>query len=140
MTALLQHSEHLKTLANKRVLVVDDEADIRDLLRVILESCDVHVLEAASAAEAMTVVHAEPLDMIISDIGMPGQDGYALIADVRKLPAYARVPAIALTAFARSHDRRRALAAGFDLHMTKPIRMTELLLALVTLLNRTQPV
>lgn len=126
---------HPTVLAGLTVLVVDDEQDARDLLRVVLESCDVNVLEASSAEQAFTTIQGERIDLIVSDIGMPGEDGYSLIRKVRDLPLKdkARIPAIALTAFAGNEDRSRALLEGFNVHMAKPVEPAELLLALADL-------
>jgi CheY-like chemotaxis protein len=112
-----------------KVLVVDDEADARALVKRLLEDCKAVVTVAASVAEALERILAEPPDVLVSDIGMPGEDGYALIKSVRALGT-ARggdIPAIALTAYARSEDRIRAVAAGFQLHVTKPVEPVELI-------------
>ena len=122
-------------LAGLSILVVDDEEDARDLLRIVLESCEVRVCDAASADEALATLQRERVDLMVSDIGMPGEDGYSLIRKVRALPLgeKARIPAIALTAFARNEDRTRALLEGFNVHMAKPVEPAELLLALADL-------
>ena len=127
--------ERPAALAGLSVLVVDDEEDARDLLRIVLESCDVEVHEAKNAREAMAKVERERVDLIVSDIGMPEEDGYSLIRNVRALPVKekASIPAIALTAFARNEDRTRALLEGFNVHMAKPVEPAELLLALADL-------
>jgi signal transduction histidine kinase/ActR/RegA family two-component response regulator len=118
-----------------RVLVVDDEADARDLVAYVFESCGMQVRAAASAAEARTELQTFTPHVIVSDIGMPAEDGYALIRSIRALPADDKkgVPAIALTAFARSEDRTRALLAGFNVHMTKPVEPTALVQAVLDL-------
>ena len=102
-------------LAGLKVLVVDDQPDARDLIMRVLEDCSARVLTAASAEEAVPLVESSRPDVLITDIGMPDADGYELLRRVRALgPAHGgRVPAIALTAFARSEDRTRALRAGF---------------------------
>ena len=122
-------------LAGLNILIVDDEEDARDLLRIVLEACDVRVYEAANASEALAAVQSEHIDLIVSDIGMPGEDGYSLIRSVRALPLEekAGIPAIALTAFARNEDRTRALLEGFNVHIAKPVEPAELLLALADL-------
>lgn len=112
-----------------RVLVVDDEADASDLLRSVLERCGAEVTTAATAAEAIESFAAHTPEILISDIGMPGEDGYDLIKSVRALEAKRgsdRTPAIALTAYARVEDRVRALQAGFQVHVAKPIEPAEL--------------
>ncbi|HEY9282801.1 MAG TPA: PAS domain S-box protein [Pyrinomonadaceae bacterium] len=121
-----------------RVLVVDDEPDTRELLRVGLEQCGAEVTTAASAGEALVAMTAEPPDVLISDIGMPGEDGYELIRHVRELPAEAggRVPAIALTAYARVEDRMRALRAGYQMHVPKPVELEELVAVAASLTRR----
>lgn len=110
------------------ILVVDDEPDARQLIDHILSEAGATVHTAPSAAIALEYLRSQPLDLLISDIGMPEEDGYALIRRVRQLaPApCARIPAIALTAFARATDRQHALKDGFDLHLTKPVPPSEL--------------
>jgi len=118
-----------------RVLVVEDEPDTRNLLVMLLELCHAQVVSAASAAEARELVARGAPDLIISDIGMPGGDGYALIRDVRAMPddRGGRVPAVALTAYARAEDRARALRAGFDEHLPKPVEPRELVRVIASL-------
>ncbi|MGH8140880.1 MAG: ATP-binding protein [Steroidobacteraceae bacterium] len=125
-------------LAGLRILVVDDEADARCLARRVLEECGADVLTAGSAAEALAAVdHNGLLSMIVSDIGMPEQDGYDLIKQMRSLPGAAgRVPAIALTALARSEDRSRALLAGYQRHVSKPVDPAELVAVIANLAGR----
>jgi len=126
-------------LEQLRILVVDDEADTRALLCAILESCGSQVMTAASAAEAMQMLEQGPPDVLVSDIGMPGEDGYSLIGKVRAWEAQhgGRVPAIALTAYARVEDRVRALMAGFQVHVPKPIEPAELIAVVASLAGRT---
>jgi PAS domain S-box-containing protein len=111
------------------VLVVDDEADARGLIQHILKKCNATVTTAASAAEGIAAVKQHHPDMILSDIGMPVEDGYEFLAKLRQLSDAegGDTPAVALTAFARSEDRRRALMAGFQMHLPKPIEAAELL-------------
>jgi PAS domain S-box-containing protein len=111
-----------------RILVVDDEPDARETLQQILEHCNGEVRTVGSAAEALKSLEAWRPDVLLSDIGMPGEDGYELIRRVRELPAEqgGRTPAAALTAFARGEDRRRALRAGFQMHVAKPVDIQEL--------------
>jgi CheY-like chemotaxis protein len=103
-----------------------------------LESCDAEVHDAGSAREALTTLESNRVDVIVSDIGMPGQDGYSLIREVRALQAAdkATVPALALTAFTRKEDRTRALHEGFDEHMAKPVEPANLLVSLSELVKR----
>jgi signal transduction histidine kinase/ActR/RegA family two-component response regulator len=133
-----------EVLAGTTILIVDDEPDARDLLRIVLESCGVTVLDAPSVKDAMLTLDSQRIDLIVSDIGMPEEDGYSLIRRVRALAdkGKATTPAIALTAFARNEDRTRALLEGFNMHMTKPVEPAELLLALADLTGsagRAQP-
>lgn len=111
-----------------RVLVVDDDEDMRMLLSTVLEQCGAKVTRAGSATEAMTAIQHSAPDVLISDVGMPGEDGYELITKVRKLPPGrgGDVPAAALTAYARVEDRKRALDAGFMTHVPKPVEPDEL--------------
>ncbi|MDT5262715.1 MAG: hypothetical protein QOC61_1719, partial [Acidobacteriota bacterium] len=104
-------------LEGLKVLVVDDEVDTREVFRVGISRCGAEVLTAASAQEALEAIERERPDLLISDIGMPGEDGYELIKKVRALPAGrgGKIPAIALTAYARTEDRLRALRAGYQM-------------------------
>jgi CheY-like chemotaxis protein/anti-sigma regulatory factor (Ser/Thr protein kinase) len=125
-------------IAGLRILVVDDEEDARDLLRTMLEHCNASVRTAASSQEALAKLRAEPPDVLITDIGMPNEDGYALIEQVRALRAEhgGRTPAVALTAYARSEDRTRALLKGFNHHVAKPVDPDELLAVIANLVGR----
>jgi CheY-like chemotaxis protein len=111
-----------------RILVVDDEADTRELLRQGLEYCGAKIRTVGSAEEAIDAIMSSVPDILISDIGMPGTDGYDLIRQVRALPIErgAKVAAIALTAYTRIEDRLQALRAGYDMHVPKPVELTEL--------------
>jgi signal transduction histidine kinase/ActR/RegA family two-component response regulator len=115
-------------LEGLRVVVVDDEADSLALLEVTLEQCGAKVKTARSASEGLECVQSFRPDVLISDIGMPGEDGYALIRKVRQLSdgTGGRTPAVALTAYARAEDRTRALLAGFQSHVAKPVDTAEL--------------
>ncbi|MFO0737819.1 MAG: response regulator [Labilithrix sp.] len=121
-----------------RVLVLDDEADARELLRALLEGCKVEVTTAASVAEAMKVVDLGTIDVVLSDIAMPEEDGLSFIRRVRALPREqgGRVPAVALTAYARLEDRTRALRSGFNAHVAKPVDLNELLAVLTSLMAK----
>ncbi len=116
-------------LHNMRILIVDDDDDTRELLGDALHDAGAHVIRAASAAEAFNRLQAQPPHLIISDIGMPNEDGYSLIRRVRALPPErgGDVPAIALTAYARPEDVRAAKEAGFQVHVVKPVRPDQLL-------------
>jgi PAS domain S-box-containing protein len=124
------------TLKGADILVVDDDRDTREILRTVLEQTGATVRTAASAAEAYAAVQASTPTVLVSDIGMPGEDGYSLIRKVRALPACSRTPAIALTAFSRTEDRHRALLAGFQMHLSKPVEATELVVLVSSLLRR----
>ncbi|HSK72129.1 MAG TPA: PAS domain S-box protein, partial [Pyrinomonadaceae bacterium] len=115
-------------LEGLRILIVDDEKDARLLLTTIIEDCGAETKSAESAAEALEILKEFNPDILISDIGMPGEDGYSLIRKVRALEANGkRIPAIALTAYAREEDRMRALLAGFQVHVAKPVNPVELI-------------
>jgi PAS domain S-box-containing protein len=118
-------------LSGTKVLVVDDEQDARELVRRILEEFDADVVIAASAPEALEVLGRERPEVLVCDIGMPGMDGYAMIREIRAgiVPGMETVPAVALTAFARGEDRRRALEAGFQAHVAKPVEAPTLVSA-----------
>jgi CheY-like chemotaxis protein len=120
------------------VLVVDDDADGRELVAVTLENYGAHVLSAASAGEAFDLLRTERVDMLLADIAMPDEDGYQLIRRIRasQLPGHASIPAVALTSFARQEDRQQALQAGFQLHLTKPIDAWALVRAVVSLAQK----
>ena len=130
------------SLDGLRVLVVDDEQDARDLLRAVLENCGSEVMTAGSAAEALDAIEALRPDVLISDLGMPGEDGYSLIARVRALPAErgGRTPAAALTAYTRVEDRLRVLRSGFQIHLPKPIEPVELVTVVASLAGRTSKI
>jgi CheY-like chemotaxis protein len=115
-------------LAGLRLLVVDDEPDTCEMVKLVLEQCGAEVHAAASASQALSAMDAWRPHILLSDIGMPGQDGYELIKQIRARPAEdgGDVPAIALTAFARIEDRVKALAAGYHMHVPKPVEPDEL--------------
>jgi PAS domain S-box-containing protein len=116
-------------LTGLSILVVEDERDSRDLVEMVLSSGGAEVKTTASAKEAIESLLNEKFDLLISDIGMPEEDGFSLIAKVRKLPAEqnGNIPAIALTAYARSEDRIKALRSGFQMHISKPVEHSELI-------------
>jgi len=129
---------HASELAGLRVLVVDDQPDARDLIARVLGDCAAVVMTAASAEEAVALVEAERPDVLVSDIGMPDTDGYELLRRVRALGPErgGKVPAIALTAFARSEDRTRTLRAGFLVHVSKPVDASELIATIASVARR----
>jgi CheY-like chemotaxis protein len=126
-------------LEGLRILLVDDEADARDLVALMLEQQGAEVEATSSAREALAVLtKGQQPDVIVSDIGMPDEDGYALIRQVRALPrAQGRpIPAVALTAYGRASDRIAALSAGFQMHVPKPVEPTELIMVIAGLTGR----
>ena len=128
-------------LSGVSVLVLEDDADTRELLAAILAGCGARVALAASVEEALRQLSAELPHVIVSDIEMAGENGYDFIRQVRARPAEqgGAVPAAALTAYARGEDRRRALAAGFQVHAAKPLEPTELVSIVANLAARAQP-
>ncbi|PYN96797.1 MAG: hybrid sensor histidine kinase/response regulator [Candidatus Rokuibacteriota bacterium] len=125
-------------LRGLRVLVVDDEADARELMRMILRSSGADVMAAGSADEAFEQVEQWHPDILVSDIGLPGDDGYALIQRLRSREAErgGSIPALALTAYARAEDKARALAAGFQVHLAKPLEPAEFVAAIANLVKK----
>jgi PAS domain S-box-containing protein len=133
----------LPNLSNLQVLVVDDDIDALAMLREILETSRATVHTASSAEEALVIMERHHPDVMISDLGMPVMDGFDLIQRVRESSnaAIANMPAAALTAYARSEDRAKALRAGFDMHLAKPVDPGELVAAVAALArNRSQPI
>lgn len=128
MKAVAGREVALRDLTGLTILVVDDHADARDLMRLVLGSRNARVVCAANADEALVLVERERPHVLVSDIGMPVVDGYELLRRVRALGAErgGDVPAIALTAFARAEDRTRALCDGFAAHLSKPVEPLEL--------------
>ena len=125
-------------LVDLHVLVADDDADSLEFLGTLLESCQARVSRVSSTAAALSMVREFRPRLIISDIGMPGEDGYAFIEQLRALSPRegGKTPAVALTAYARPEDKTRALLAGFDHHVSKPVEPSELLEVLVSLAGR----
>jgi signal transduction histidine kinase/CheY-like chemotaxis protein len=132
------HSTHAaeQRLTGLHVLLVDDQADARELLATVLEDAGARVTQADSAPEALRALTSAAFALLVSDIGMPGEDGYSLIQKVRRSDVAQTLPAIALTAFARPEDRQRALAAGFQEHVAKPIEPVRLVDLVATLARR----
>ncbi|PSN13367.1 hybrid sensor histidine kinase/response regulator [filamentous cyanobacterium CCT1] len=122
-------------LAGIRVLLVDDEPDARELVTVLLTEYGADVLAVASASEVLASLESFQPDVLVSDVAMPDVDGYALIQQVRTLPATqgGQIPAISLTAYAREEDYQRSINSGFDQHVTKPLEPERLVRALMTL-------
>jgi CheY-like chemotaxis protein len=119
-------------------LVVDDEADARALIRRLFEDCRAVVLEASSATEALSLLRSARPDVLVSDIGMPGESGYMLIRRIRALPAEVggATPAVALTAYARTEDRTQAILARFQHHVAKPVEPAELIAMVASVTQR----
>jgi CheY-like chemotaxis protein len=127
--------DNSRPLQGLRTLVVDNEPDALLWLEHVLSARGAEVTAAATAEEAMALLQADPPDILLSDIGMPGTDGYALMRQVRALPEDrgGTTPAIALTAFVRNEDRERALAAGYQMHLGKPTDEDALVAAVLSL-------
>ena len=122
-----------------RVLVVDDDSDTRQMLKAVLSECQADVITAASAAEAIKEIKQRKPDVLVSDLGMPDQDGYELIKNIRNAESAdntARIPALALTAYAKAEDRVRALAGGYQVHLAKPVEPAEFVLVVANLAGR----
>jgi PAS domain S-box-containing protein len=127
-------------LTDLRVVIVDDDADTREVLTAVLRNLGATVFALDSSAQALAQIEAQAPDIVIADIGMPEEDGYAFIKKLRNAPADrgGRAPAIALTAYARQEDRQRALAAGYQLHITKPFDPTMVVQAVAQLVATSQ--
>jgi CheY-like chemotaxis protein/anti-sigma regulatory factor (Ser/Thr protein kinase) len=125
-------------LSGVDVLVVEDEPDARELIRTMLEQLGAGVVTASSAREGLAALDRGPLDVLLSDIEMPGMDGYSFMRAVRERPVErgGRIPAAALTAYARPEDRDAALRAGFQLHVPKPVQPAELAAVVSSLAGR----
>ncbi|GEM_PF-173093 len=138
--------DQIPSLAGVRVLVVDDEEEARSLLTAVLGECEAQVMAVSSGIEALAILADPPggkrPDALILDINMPDEDGYQVLERVRALEAErgvapsARIPAIALTAMGRTEDRLKALAAGFRMHIVKPVEPTELAVVIASLVER----
>jgi CheY-like chemotaxis protein len=126
------------SLANVHVLVVDDELDARALVKRLLEMAGATVSMAASGSEAMERILARRPDVLVCDIGMPGEDGYSLIRRLRFLEEgqASALPAVAVSAYARSEDRTKAIRSGFQNHLAKPVEPTELVAVVRSLAGR----
>ena len=119
-----------------RVLVVDDDLETREMLHAVLSQCNAEVITAASAAEALHAIDRRKPDVLVSDLGMPEQDGYELIKQVREMESRnnrSATPALALTAYAKAEDRVRALAGGYQVHLSKPVEPAEFVLVVANL-------
>jgi PAS domain S-box-containing protein len=130
--------EGLPSLQGLKVLIVDDEADTRELISEVLKECGSEVITSRSAAEALVALEEHKPDILISDLGMPEEDGYSLISKIRALPTErgGQIPAAALTAYARAEDRMRVLRSGFQFHLPKPVDSAELVTVVASLAGR----
>lgn len=133
-------SNYLWSLDGLRVLVVDDDPDTCDLIATVLAQYGVNVTTVSSAHQALEAIADLKPDILVSDIGMPGENGYQLIRKVRELEAEGggKIPAVALTGFAREEDRRKAIQAGFQMHVPKPVEPAHLATVVATLVSQTQ--
>jgi PAS domain S-box-containing protein len=125
----------LPELSNAIVLVVDDEADARILMERLIQERGGRALVVATAEEGLALLATGTVDLLVSDVGMPDMDGYQLIQRIRKGSLSRQIPAIALTAYARPEDRQRALLAGYQMHLAKPVDPRELIAGIASLLN-----
>jgi hypothetical protein len=134
------HSEEmplLPRLEGAHVFSVDDEPDARELLRRVLEDQGAMVTSFGSAEAALAALKTTSPAVIVCDVGMPKMDGYQLIRELRAgEPRGRRIPALALTAFARAEDRKRSLVAGYQAHLAKPFDVGELILVIANLVGR----
>ena len=124
-------------LVNVAVLVVDDDADARGMLVEALDGCGARVIDVSSASAALEAVTRDRPDILFSDIGMPDEDGYSLMRRIRQLPPSegGRIPAAAVTAFQSRADRLRALQAGCQMHLAKPVESSAVVAAAVALVR-----
>jgi CheY-like chemotaxis protein len=131
-------TSNLLSLAGVRVLLVEDKADARDLITMMLAQDGAEVRTAVSATEALATCDEWRPDILISDIGMPEEDGYTLMKKLRARESErgGHIPAIALTAYARREDRLRALSVGYESHVPKPVDPIDLVAAVASLTNR----
>jgi PAS domain S-box-containing protein len=127
-------------LTGLRILAVDDDADSRELMNMMITSCGANVTIADSADKAFRLIESKRFDVIVSDIGMPEEDGFSLIRRVRGLPMGqgGNTPAIALTAYTRTEDRQQAIHSGFQMHISKPFEHTDLITAIANLTVQTK--
>lgn len=129
------------SLTGLKVLVVEDHNDSRELLVTLLEALSAKAIPAANASVAFELMQRHQPDVIVSDIGLPDEDGIRLIRRIRSLPSSGggSTPAVALTAFSSSEDRRRILAGGFHAYLTKPVDMDQFLQTVVEIVGRATP-
>ena len=128
-------------LSGLNIMAVDDESQARELISTLLRTYGATVTPVSSSAEAIEILskkeRSSKIDLVVSDIGMPEENGYTLIRRIRRMPEpVGKIPAIALTAYGRSEDRIRALEAGFQMHVAKPVEPTELMMVIASLTGR----
>ena len=121
------------------VLVVDDVPDVTEMIELLLKHAGYDVSTAESAQDALHLARLNHYDLVISDIGMPDMNGYELAAALREIAAYNKTPLIAVTGYSEYDDRGRAVRAGFNVHLTKPIEPTQLLTLMRELLSQSEP-
>ena len=129
---------NLPSLKGIRVLVVDDELDSREFTAMVLEECGAVVVAVDSVSEALAAFAKASFDVLVSDIGMPEEDGYSLITRIRAMKQGGKIPAVALTAYARVEDKSKAISAGFEMHLSKPIEPAELATVVASLASRSR--
>jgi PAS domain S-box-containing protein len=123
-------------LENVRILVVDDDEDARDLIALLLSRAGADVMVAADASTALALMSGYSPDVVVTDLAMPGKDGYALLVALRRMEEALHVPVVAVTAHASADEAQRAISAGFDAHVTKPVNAVDLLHAVVTVARK----
>lgn len=134
----LQADNSPSLLRGLRVLLVEDDPDGRDALKTVLQRYGAEVTEAASAAEALAAFEQSAPDVLVSDVGLPGRDGYDLMREIRKRPPEGgQVPALALTGYAAPEDLQKTTAAGFQAHLGKPAETAALVARVAALAGRT---
>jgi CheY-like chemotaxis protein len=133
-------ADDVAQLSGLRLLIVDDEPDAREMLQVMLGQYGIQVKTSASVQEALELLERWKPDVLISDVGMPNEDGYALILRVRALghDRGGNIPAIALTGYSRLEDRSQLLAAGYQMHLSKPVELARLVNAIMSLSGRAE--
>ena len=131
-------SKLFPSLTGLEVLLVEDENDVREVLTIVLQRCGATVRAASSAREALDMIDKTQPDVLVTDIAMPIEDGYDLLKKIRALDnsRAAKIPAVALTGYAGSEDRKRAMAAGFQMHLPKPVDPEQLAAAVASLALR----
>lgn len=138
-TSRKQKADETTDKGRGTVLVVDDVPDVTEMIQLLLKHAGYDVSTADSAEAALRLAQKKNYDLVISDIGMPEMNGYELATALRNLTAYNATPLIAVTGYSEYDDRGRAVSAGFDVHLTKPIEPTQLLNLMSELLSQSEP-